>query len=183
MLRWRLSRAPVAQLDRASAFEAAGRGFESLRAHHSHSRVLRPAGFRPSAPLPARLRLEHRPPVLVADAPNGGQSFSTAHRHQADVAQRECARPHRALSRVPATPRTIERISPISDTLCRRRCRVLRDFPARHWYASRHSRALLTWPRVSGLRCELRLVVFPVTSTVTRSSITTNHRWQLMIPP
>src|SRR6266403_3187322 len=29
--------APVAQLDRASAFEAEGRGFESLRARHSNS--------------------------------------------------------------------------------------------------------------------------------------------------
>ncbi len=26
--------APVAQLDRASDYESAGRGFESLRAHH-----------------------------------------------------------------------------------------------------------------------------------------------------
>jgi hypothetical protein len=33
----RLHRAPVAQLDRASAFEAEGREFESLRARHSNS--------------------------------------------------------------------------------------------------------------------------------------------------
>ena len=30
-----MGRAPVAQLDRASAFEAEGREFESLRARHS----------------------------------------------------------------------------------------------------------------------------------------------------
>src|SRR5260370_7724792 len=33
IIQW-LHRAPVAQLDRASAFEAEGRGFESLRARH-----------------------------------------------------------------------------------------------------------------------------------------------------
>ncbi len=33
MIQW-LHRAPVAQLDRASAFEAEGREFESLRARH-----------------------------------------------------------------------------------------------------------------------------------------------------
>ena len=31
-----MTNAPVAQLDRASAFEAEGRGFESLRARHFH---------------------------------------------------------------------------------------------------------------------------------------------------
>ena len=33
------SSAPVAQLDRATAFEAEGRGFESLRAHHTQRTV------------------------------------------------------------------------------------------------------------------------------------------------
>ena len=36
MMIQRLHREPVAQLDRASAFEAEGREFESLRARHSN---------------------------------------------------------------------------------------------------------------------------------------------------
>jgi hypothetical protein len=44
------SRAPVAQLDRASAFEAAGRGFNSLRAHHFFAHRLSAIGSRPRQP-------------------------------------------------------------------------------------------------------------------------------------
>src|SRR5208282_6446272 len=36
-------RAPVAQLDRATDFESVGRGFESLRAHHSSGFALNAA--------------------------------------------------------------------------------------------------------------------------------------------
>jgi hypothetical protein len=60
MMIQRLHRAPVAQLDRASAFEAEGREFESLRARHSNPhRYCR--GFlahrRGSTTFPLRLRL------------------------------------------------------------------------------------------------------------------------------
>ena len=52
--------APVAQLDRAPDFESVGRGFESLRARHHHSRGLSEMPLDPfcvSGPGPVRLRI------------------------------------------------------------------------------------------------------------------------------
>ena len=82
--------APVAQLDRAPAFEAVGRGFESLRARQFYSR-----GFAPRIPLHAHSLPLVRPSV-------GRSTFVSARRNAARDLATCAASTSRSRSSLPA---------------------------------------------------------------------------------